>query len=180
MPAKQRVRATIYSCEKIVASSLPSSAARSAAPRSRGRGCGTGMSSAIRPSSSTIDAVGQRHRLGHIMRDEQRRETLLPPDPLDQPLHGDAGQRVERAERLVEGQESGRLTKARASATRWRWPPDSRAGHSPAFSVELHLGQRRRDCAPRRRRHDAAEADRDVAGNALPTAAAAAPGRRCA
>ena len=35
---------------------------------------------------------------------------------------------VQRAERLVEQQQRGSIASARASATRWRWPPESWAG----------------------------------------------------
>jgi hypothetical protein len=53
------------------------------------------------------DAVGQRHRFGDIMGDQNSRECLLLPDAFQQMLHLDAGQRIERAERLVECQNVG-------------------------------------------------------------------------
>src|SRR3984885_11248297 len=52
-------------------------------------------------------AIGQRHRFGNIMRDQDRGEGLIVPDPLQQPLHGDTGQRIECTERLVERQNAG-------------------------------------------------------------------------
>ena len=36
----------------------------------------------------------------------------------------------------------GRLTSARASATRWRWPPESCAGRRAPKPVEPHQGER--------------------------------------
>jgi len=51
------------------------------------------------------DAIGERHGLGNIMRDEHGGEFLLAPDALQQKLHFDAGERVERAERLIQRQD---------------------------------------------------------------------------
>ena len=42
---------------------------------------------------------------------------------------------VDGAQRLVEQQHAGRAASARASATRWRSPPDSVAGRRPSSSV---------------------------------------------
>ena len=52
------------------------------------------------------DAVGERHRFRDVVGDEHGGEALRPPHPFDQRLHVDAGQRVERAEGLVEGEEA--------------------------------------------------------------------------
>ena len=49
-------------------------------------------------------AVGQRDRFGDVMRDQDRGKGLIVPDPLQQPLHRNPRQRIERAERLVERQ----------------------------------------------------------------------------
>ena len=97
----------------------PSSAATSAEPRSRGRGRSMRMSSAISPFVDDDDAVGERDRFGDVVRHQQRGEFLLAPDALQQALHGDAGERVERAERLVE-RENAR-------------PADQRAGERDAL-----------------------------------------------
>jgi hypothetical protein len=48
------------------------------------------------------DSIGQHDRLVHVVRDEQSSEPLLLPESLDQPLHTDPRQRVERSQRLVE------------------------------------------------------------------------------
>ena len=47
-------------------------------------------------------------------------------------LHGDAGQRVQLAERLVEHQQRGSLTRARARAARCAMPPESWCGRALA------------------------------------------------
>ncbi|MNW02478.1 hypothetical protein D3C71_1982720 [compost metagenome] len=51
------------------------------------------------------DAVGKRHGLGHIVGDKYGGKVLLLPDALQELLHLDARQGVERAERLVECQD---------------------------------------------------------------------------
>jgi len=48
------------------------------------------------------DAIGEHDRFVDVVGDEQRRETLLLPEPLDQALHADARERVQGAERFVE------------------------------------------------------------------------------
>ena len=76
------------------------------------------------------------------------------------------GQRVEGAERLVEQEQARRLTRARASATRWRWPPDSTAGQS---SAAVAPGRHRpRAAAARSAPVGAALADADIVEHALP------------
>src|SRR2546423_1693668 len=50
------------------------------------------------------NAVGQRHGLRHIVRHQNRCKALIVPDPLEQPLHRYPRQGIERAERLIEGQ----------------------------------------------------------------------------
>src|ERR1700682_4530030 len=51
--------------------------------------------------------VGQCDGFGDVMRDKDRRKSLIAPDPLQQPLHGNPRQGIERAERLVEGENAG-------------------------------------------------------------------------
>jgi hypothetical protein len=53
------------------------------------------------------DPVGQHNGLTHVMGHEKCGETLFLPDLLDEPLHGDAGERIERPQGLVEGKEIG-------------------------------------------------------------------------
>ena len=52
------------------------------------------------------DSVGQHQRFGDVMGDEHRGELLLEPDALDQPLHADAGQRIERTQGLIESEQA--------------------------------------------------------------------------
>ena len=58
-------------------------------------------------------AVGQRHGLGDVMGHQDRGKALIMPDTFEQPLHRDPRQRIERAERLVEGK-NARLADQRA------------------------------------------------------------------
>ena len=49
-------------------------------------------------------AVGKRNRLVHVVRHEQHTEAVFAPQVEQQPAHAQAGQCVQRAERLVEQQ----------------------------------------------------------------------------
>ena len=79
--------------------------------------------------------VGQRQRLVDVVGDQQDRRSVASPQRDHQLVHLDPGQRVERAERLVEQQQVGLLTSARASDTRWAWPPESCRGQAHSLSV---------------------------------------------
>ena len=83
------------------------------------------------------------------MRDVHEGDADLLLDALELELQLAAQAQVQRAERLVEQQRLGRLTSARASATRCCWPPDICAGlrfSRPAELRELeHLGDARLD-----------------------------------
>src|SRR5581483_5903140 len=52
-------------------------------------------------------AVGEDQRLVDVVGDQQHRGAVPAPQPQHQRVHGDPGQRVERAERLVEQQQAG-------------------------------------------------------------------------
>ena len=62
-------------------------------------------SSAIAAVLEHQHAVGQRHCLDHVVRDQHGGEPVARPDPRQQVVHLHPGQRVERAERLVEQQQ---------------------------------------------------------------------------
>src|SRR5256885_17176087 len=62
--------------------------------------------------------VGQRHGLRHIVRHQDRCKPLIVPDPLQQPLHRNTRQSIERAEWLVEGPNT------------WMAPPRPRPPHA--------------------------------------------------
>ncbi len=51
-------------------------------------------------------AVGQGHGLLHVVRDQQRGEAVPLPQPFDEALHLDAGERVQGAQRLVQQQQA--------------------------------------------------------------------------
>ena len=51
-------------------------------------------------------AAPLRRRLGHVVGDQQRSEALTQPALLDQRLHLNASQRIERAKRLIKCQNS--------------------------------------------------------------------------
>ncbi len=57
------------------------------------------------PVAEDDDAVGQEQRFLDIVRDQQRGEALALPERHDFGLHGDARQRIELAERLVENED---------------------------------------------------------------------------
>ena len=51
--------------------------------------------------------IGQRNGFRDVVRHKDRRKALVAPDALQEPLHRDAGQGIERAERLVESEQAG-------------------------------------------------------------------------
>ena len=110
----------------------PSSAASSAEPRCRGRGISTLKSCGDAAVLDDQHAIGQRDRLGDVMRHQDRGKALIVPDPLQQPLHRNPRQRIERAERLVERQHAR--------------PADQRARQRHALL--LSAGQHRRPLRP--------------------------------
>ena len=84
------------------------------------------------------DTSAHRQRLTLVVGDEHERDADVVLDRLQLDLHLLAELEVERAERLVEQQHLGRLTSARASATRWRWPPESWFGRRLPNSAEAN------------------------------------------
>ena len=74
------------------------------------------------------DAVGQLEGLILVMGDEQSGMAGLVVELAQPAAQFLAHLGVERAERLVQQQDARPMASARASATRWRWPPDSCAG----------------------------------------------------
>ena len=75
------------------------------------------------------DTVGERHCLADIMRDEKGGKAAAPPDLLDENLHIDSGQRVERTKRFVEGKKARPANKGSRegntlalAARKSRWP----------------------------------------------------------
>ena len=142
-------------------------AASAASPRRRGRGRSTGISIATRQLQQH-DAVGQRHRLGHVVGHQDRGEALVLPDLLDQGLHLDPGQRVERAERLVQRQQprvadqgAGQRHALLLPAGQHRAiPPRGRPG--PPGPAPPRPGLAYRGGRPR------AQPDLDIAADALP------------
>ena len=70
------------------------------------------------------DAIGEFHRLFLVVCDEHGGVAGTVVD-LAQPMPEFAAHLgVERAERLIEEKHRGSIASARASATRWRWPPE--------------------------------------------------------
>ena len=97
---------------------------------------GSGDKLVGRPSWSSFpvrdhaDPVGERGRVLEVVRDEDRRQPEVAEEPLQ--LGSDIRARVgvERGHRLVEEQHRGSRASARASATRWRSPPESSDGRA--------------------------------------------------
>ena len=71
------------------------------------------------------DAVGQGERLLLVVGDEDEGDADAALDLAQLDLHLLAQLLVERPQRLVQQQHLGPADQARASATRWRWPPES-------------------------------------------------------
>ena len=98
------------------------------------------------------DLVGERRGILVVVRDEQGREPELAQQLLQLGPHRDLRVRVERRQRLVEQQDARVARSARASATRWRSPPDSSAGRAFARWRSRTARGARRPAARRRRR----------------------------
>ena len=81
------------------------SAASRGSARLRGRGAASGYSATMPPAAHHHDAVGEHERLGDAVRDEEHRLAARRPDAQQLVLHLDAGDLVERAERLVHQQD---------------------------------------------------------------------------
>ncbi len=73
-----------------------------ARPRSRQRHLEIEVDDAV---AQHDHAIGEHDGFVDVVRDQERREPLLLPEPLDQPLHADARERVQRPEWFVEEQE---------------------------------------------------------------------------
>ena len=74
------------------------------------------------------DTVRQLHRLGDVVRDEQRRLTEFLLYLQNLITKEKPGLLVERGEGLVHQRSFGSNASVRAIATRWRMPPDSSRG----------------------------------------------------
>ena len=77
------------------------------------------------PVDDHADPVGERRRVLEVVRDEDRRQRELAEQLVQLVRTRGARVRVERGQRLVEQQHAGSRASARASATRWRSPPES-------------------------------------------------------
>ena len=100
------------------------------------------MECATRPSLEDQHPVGQFDRLVHVMGDQQDAESVPAPQVEQQRPHGQPGERVQRAERLVEQQQ----LRFGHQCARQRNPLRLTAGQSqrPGLGVvgEADLGQR--------------------------------------
>ena len=74
------------------------------------------------------DPVAHAERLDLVVRDVDRRRVELLQERLQLGAHLHPQERVEVRERLVHQQHVAFVAIARATATRWRWPPESCAG----------------------------------------------------
>src|SRR5690606_11444319 len=113
--------------------------------------------------------VCQRHGFPNVMGDEKGGETLFAPHTLDQGLHGDAGQRIERAERFIKGEKPGLADQGAGesgtlplTAGQARWP-------FAGLFTELDFGKGGFGETPRLAPVDAfAEADNDIVDDTGP------------
>jgi hypothetical protein len=88
----------------------------------------------MRPSFHRNDAVGDVED-ARIMRHHQDRHATAAGEVAQQANHIAAGLLVEGGGRLVREDEAGWPASARATATRWRWPPESWSGRLSHFSA---------------------------------------------
>ena len=98
---------------------------RSASSASRSRGV---PSATMRPSLQHHDAVGQQHRLGHVVGDHH---AWSGPAVVQGAVVGARASRVSGSSAPNGSSISisaGSAASARATPTRWRWPPESAAG----------------------------------------------------
>ena len=117
--------------------------------RSRAR-AGDRADAARRPPSPR-SGRGERRRIAHVVRDDQRREPQIGEEVSSSARTTVRGVRVERRQRLVEQQHLGPRARARASATRWRRPPEI-AGRRPRRGGRCRRGRADRRPEPGRRR----------------------------
>ena len=109
------------------------------------------------------DAVGERDRFRHVMRHQDCREGLLAPDPLQQPLHGNPRQRIERAKRLVERQHARIADKCACERDALLLPAGKHRRPLYAFIAEADFDQRLLGaCAGADRGAVATEANLDI------------------
>ena len=132
-PPSSRTRAAAGERLRVAGQQVAAGEAGDEARRRGGRAARPGVPSwRRRPSSTTPTRVGERRRVGEVVRDEQRRD-------------GELGEQVGEllahlarvcASSAESGSSSsstaGSRASARATATRWRSPPESRPGFSPA------------------------------------------------
>jgi hypothetical protein len=64
-----------------------------------------GSEDGVRPGRHRVDPIGEQDRFVHVVRDQDHGRPALAPDPQELVLQCGAGERVERAERLVHQQE---------------------------------------------------------------------------
>ena len=117
------------------------------------------------------DPIAEQQRLGHVVGHEDRGEAELAADAPERLLQAVAGERIERAERLVEQHEPRRAASARATPTRCCWPPESVVGTAvaerrrrarPAPAARRRARDAFRVPAEQARRHGDVLADRQV------------------
>ena len=78
------------------------------------------------PLAENENPIGERNGFIHVVRDQQHGRLMPRPEAEHQPVHGDPGQRVERAERFIEQQQA--------------WLADQRPGQRR--TLRLTAGQR--------------------------------------
>ena len=154
---------------------------------SRARGLGT-----VTSTSSEIDAVGQddhpvgqQDRLVDVVGDQQHGRLVPTAQGEQQPVHLDPGERVERAERLVEQEQFGLAHQRAGQRDTLRLSPGQRPWPHLGLLGQVHLARERlapalaprRSQAGRRSRWSAHAATAAAAGPGTRSRAAPAPGR---
>ena len=110
------------------------------------------------------DAIGEHDGFVDVVGDEQRREGLFLPEALDETLHADTRERVERAERLVEEQQAGLREQRAGERNTLLFSARQRARRIPRTVRETDVREQR----PRLLRRLPPEPEEDVVERVLP------------
>ena len=109
--------------------------------RRRGLGTSTAWSSEMRPVGEHEHPVGEQDRLVDVVGDQQHGRTVLRHSVLQQAVHSDPGERVERTERFVEQQQFGLADQGAGQCDPLRLSARQVHGQLVARAGQAHLGE---------------------------------------
>jgi hypothetical protein len=96
--------------------------------------------------------ISQHYRFMHIVRHQQRGETMFAPKPFDELVHFDARQRIERAERFVEQKQLGPMHECAGERDALPLPTRELRGPVMRAAGQAHFAQGRVRLVARRAR----------------------------